>query len=398
MKYLLSFVFLISLSLTTFARRSAGPQSGVWRFEINYPNTSVPFLLELEPAKRGWKATLINGKERLPAENVIVNKGKWIIPLQTYQNYLEFTEVSKSSIRGFFVKPNKKPEERIPIVGHPGAVKRFDHAAHKPNVDVTGKWAMEFTESDGTKTEAVLLLDQSGSTLHASIMTKTGDYRYIDGHVYGSEFEAAAFDGVYNFVFKGKVAGKIIHGTFAAKTVTPFKAVKNDKAALPDPLKQTQVEAIDFTFPDINGKNVSLSDYKGKPVIIQIFGSWCPNCIDELGFLAPWYEQNKKRGIEIVGLSFERALSLKDAQMQLTKVVKKREIPYPMLLAGVDGNDTPEKKLPGIKNFISFPTTIFLNREHKVHKVHAGFNGPGTGLYYSEFKNMFEQTVNELLR
>jgi hypothetical protein len=77
-------------------------------------------------------------------------------------------------------------------------------------------------------------------------------------------------------------------------------------------------------------------------------------------------------------------------------VIEKRNIPYTVLLAGTSRTDKPEDKLPGLKNFISFPTTIFLDRKHRVKKVHAGFNGPSTGLYYSEFKAMFEKSIDEL--
>jgi peroxiredoxin len=393
---LLSLFLILCLTSVVHARREPGPKAGVWRFELKYPNVDVPFLMELEPGKKGWQATLINGKERLELDTIQVSKGKWIVPLQTYQNYLEFSALSPTMIRGHFVKPNKKPEERIPLEGRPGSFRRFDRNANKAEVNLSGKWSMEITEDDGSKTQAILLFDQSGNSLQASILTPTGDYRYIDGYVSETSFETGAFDGVFNFVFKGKLEGKLLSGEIASKSTSKFTAKRDDKVTLPDPLKQTQVESIDFSFPNMEGKTVSLSDYKGKPVIIQIFGSWCPNCIDELGFLGPWYEKNKSRGVEIIALSFERALSPEDALRHLQKVVKKRGIPYPVLVAGTSGADTPATKLPGIKNFISFPTTIFLNKNHQVHKVHAGFNGPGTGLYYDEFRTMFEKTILEL--
>jgi thiol-disulfide isomerase/thioredoxin len=398
MTRVLALVALLLITFTTHARRTQTPKAGVWRFELQYPNVAVPFLMELEPGKKGWNAVLINGKERLELDPVVVQKGKWIIHLQTYQNYLEFSQLSPSKITGHFVKPNKSPEERIPLVGYPGTFRRFDRSPKKAEVNLSGQWAMEITESDGKKVEAIALFDQSGNTLHASIMTPTGDYRYIDGYVSGSNFETGAFDGVYNFVFKGALDGKNLKGEIAAKTIATFTAKRDDKARLPDPLKQTQVEAIDFTFPDLNGKNVSLKDFAGRPVIIQIFGSWCPNCIDELGFLGPWYEKNKKLGVEIVALSFERALGPEDALKHLKKVALKRAIPYPVLLAGTSSADSPANKLPGIKNFISFPTTIFLDKNHKVHKVHAGFNGPGTGMHYMEFQKMFNATIEELTK
>ena len=93
---------------------------------------------------------------------------------------------------------------------------------------------------------------------------------------------------------------------------------------------------------------------------MQFFGSWCPNCIDEMNYLIPWYKNNSKRGIEVVALSFERSLSEIDAKRQLIKVQKKKQVPYTLLLACHTPEDKPMDKIPNLKNFASFPTTVFL--------------------------------------
>jgi thiol-disulfide isomerase/thioredoxin len=372
---------------------AATPKAGVWRFELRYPKTRVPFLLELEPQKKGWGVTLINGKERIPLE-VRATKDKWIVPLQTYQNHLELRISSKTRITGYFVKAAKLPAEKIPLEGVHGAFRRIDRG-DKPTIDLSGQWAIEMTSPDGSKSTGLALFDQRGSMLHASIATPTGDYRYIDGVVVGDRFTTAAFDGVFNFVFRGRLEGDTLKAEIAAKTVTTVTGKRDAAAKLPDPFKQTQAANLAFTFPDTEGRAVSLADFKGRPVILQIFGSWCPNCIDELNFLAPWYQANRARGIEVVALSFERAPSPAEAKRHLAMVVKKRAIPYPVLLAATTAEETPEKKLPGMQNFLSFPTLVFLNRRHEVVKVHAGFNGPGTGLHHEAFQRAFQEAVAE---
>lgn len=352
--------------------------------------------MELEPTRKGWQATLVNGRERLDLGLARVEKGVWTYQLQTYQNYLEFTQISPRMIKGFFVKATVQPVEKVPFVATPGPIHRFDRPEVKASVNLNGKWAMELVSPDGKKTPAIILFDQAGDTLNASILTPTGDYRYIDGHVSGNEFVAAAFDGVYHFRFSGKLDGDALTGTLAGKSQTTFTAKKDPAAQLPDPLTQTQIEQVSFKFSDVLGKEYTLEDFKGKPVVLQIFGSWCPNCIDELDYLGPWYTQNRKRGVEIIALSFEYAETPEAARRHLKKVIEKRKIPYTVLLAGTSRADKPEDKLPSLKNFISFPTTIFLDRQHRVKKVHAGFNGPSTGLYYTEFKTMFEKSIDEI--
>src|SRR5690606_29302552 len=164
---------------------------------------------------------------------------------------------------------------------------------------------------------------------------------------------------------------------------------------------QTKLEkGLNFFFPDLSGRRVSLKDdrYKNKPVIVTFFGSWCPNCIDEMNFLIPWYNENRERGIEIIALAFERSVSPQAARAQLLKTRKQKEIPYALLHAGSTSEDKPADLIPGLKNFISFPTTVFLDKNHNVYKVHAGFNGPSTGEFYKQWIKEFEQTVDELLK
>jgi thiol-disulfide isomerase/thioredoxin len=231
-------------------------------------------------------------------------------------------------------------------------------------------------------------------------MSTTGDYRYFHGYVNDELFEAASFDGVYNYVFKGRINKGRMEASILANWYTKVTGEKDSKAALPDPYKQTQLDKLSFKFQDINGKKVSLTDekFKDKPVIVNFYGTWCPNCVDETNYLIPWYNENKKRGIEIISLAFERSLSEAEARMQLTKVVKKKQIPYTVLLAGSTSEDKPMDKIPGLKNFISFPTTVFLNRKHEVVKVHAGFTGPSTGKHFEEWKKEFNANVDELLK
>ncbi len=392
----LGLTFLCLYSFSALAR-TATPEAGVWRFELRYPNVSVPFLMEFEPGKKGWSAVLINGKERIALDEIRAAKETWIVPLQTYQNHLELKLQNKNRMTGHFVKTGKLPIEKIPLVGEFGGFRRFDRGA-KPTINLNGQWAMSLTNPKGETTQAIALFDQVGSTVTASIITPTGDYRYIDGVVIGNEFKTAAFDGVFNFVFTGKLDGDTLTGKMLSKTTSTFTARKDANARLPDPFKQTQVEKLEFKFPDTTGKEYSLAQFANQPVIIQIFGSWCPNCMDELQFLAPWYRANRDKGIQVIALSFERAPTPEEARKHLAMVVKKRDIPYPVLLAATSPDETPAQKLPAIKNFISFPTTIFLNRKHQVVKVHAGFNGPGTGVHYQEFVRAFNATVEEILK
>ncbi len=158
-------------------------------------------------------------------------------------------------------------------------------------------------------------------------------------------------------------------------------------------------ETLSFTLPDLEGDRVSLSDdrYRGKVVIVSILGSWCPNCLDEMAFLAPWYDGNKDRGVEIIGIAFERKEDEAYAKKTISRLKERYHTGYPILFGGAVGKENVTGVLPELDNFSSYPTTIFIDKQGKVRKIHTGFNGPATGLFYTEFIEEFNTLVDSLL-
>lgn len=385
----------------SFGAHSAALSAGSWRFELKTANAVIPFIIDFKLARGKYTGTLHNGKEKIKLNGIQIKNKNVSIPLQTYEVSLEMEQPKEGRMIGLLVRHNKNPKVETPVLAVFNEKERFPEEKSKAAIDLNGRWAVSLTDESDKKDTGVLVFEQKGNNLNGSILTPTGDYRYIEGFVSGSEFEAASFDGVYNYLVKGTVDkdGKLV-ASILSNSITKIEGKKDPKAELPDAYKQTQVESINFTFPNLAGKNVSLSDkkFKNKPVIIQFFGSWCPNCLDEMNYLIPWYKENRNSGVEIVALSFERSLEKDEARKQLSKLQKKKKIPYTLLIAGYTSEDKPMEKVPGLKNFISFPTTVFLNKKHEVVKVHAGFTGPSTGEFYTKWKTEFNQTVNEILK
>ncbi len=182
-------------------------------------------------------------------------------------------------------------------------------------------------------------------------------------------------------------------------------AKKDDQAKLSDEFALTKMKAgetrLNFSFKDINGKKISLSDdrYKNKVVIIQIMGSWCPNCMDETALMTKLYSEFKNKGVEIIGLAYERSTNFARSQNSLRSFQKRFDVRYEILISGVSVNDSlrSDKTLPQLERIEGFPTTIFIGKDGKVAKIHTGFNGPGTGEHYAEQQKEFYDIVNELL-
>ena len=140
-----------------------------------------------------------------------------------------------------------------------------------------------------------------------------------------------------------------------------------------------------------------MPNYKGKVVIVAILGSWCPNCLDENAFLSEWYKTNSQRGVEIIGLGFERKNDFEYAKKALSNLKTRLGITYDILFAGQSGTANASKALPALNGISAFPTTIFIDKKGKVRKVHTGFTGPATGKFYEEFKVEFNTLIDKLL-
>jgi hypothetical protein len=101
--------------------------------------------------------------------------------------------------------------------------------------------------------------------------------------------------------------------------------------------------------------------------------------------------------VEIIGLAFERKDDLNYAKSTLSRLINKYNVDYEILFAGQLGDATVQKVLPEIDKLSSYPTTFFIDKKGKVRKIHTGFTGPATGLFYEEFKKDFNSLIDSLL-
>jgi len=277
------------------------------------------------------------------------------------------------------------------------------------SANVSGVWQMQFIEADGARFVGKGIFNQEGNKITGTIRTETGDYRFLEGVVSGNQLKFSAFDGAHAFLFTAKLAldGNAFKGEFYSgnhyKAI--FRGKRNPDYELRDEDELTFLkegyESIEFSFPDLAGNMVSLSDeqFQDEVVIVQIMGSWCPNCLDESKYYNEYFKKNPSDDLEFVALAFEYAKTEEKAFASLRRLKNRTGIEYPILLAqyGSSSKEEAQKKLPMLNHVLSYPTTIFIDKKGKVRKIHTGFNGPATGEKYVEFKKEFEGFVNELL-
>ena len=400
-----NFIWLILLILSACSTPVHRLTDGSWRGVFQAKDTEIPFLFEVKSADtENATVTLVNGEDRLDLADVTYRNDSVIIPIKVFDAVLE-AKVDGAYMSGRLVKLySNRPDSRVLFTAQKGVAPRFTETGEQATVSLDGRWEITLPERDNAKQVGVFTQKANGY-LTGSILTPTGDYRFLEGTVQADRFYLSAFGGMTPYLIRGQFSGEDL---FSAEFITPsgisrFEGVRNPDAILPDAYAMATLNAgyssLGFRLPDLNGNEVSLDDpkYKGKVVIVSLLGSWCPNCLDETAFLAPWYKANRTRGIEIVGLAFERKDDIEYARKQLAVLIERLDITYDILFAGKVGDETVALVLPELTKLMSYPTTIFIDKKGKVRKIHTGFNGPATGKFYEEFKDEFNRTVNELI-
>jgi thiol-disulfide isomerase/thioredoxin len=351
---------------------------------------------------------VINGDEVLIIDDIIYGhdkrKGDDTIRIEfpIYNSYIKAVYEDKV-IEGAWIDRNRE-NYRIKFVARQGQNHRFTTLRKEPIMDVSGRWEVLF----GTETEnpypAIGEFKQDGNILTGTFLTETGDYRFLSGAIQKDKIYLSTFDGSHAFLFEGKIMDdKSLIGTFQSGShyKTNWTATKNDTAKLGSAYELTYLkdgyDKFEFEFKDVDGNLVSSSDerFKGKAKIIQIFGTWCPNCRDETNFLVPFYNNKKFDNIEVIGLAFEKSRNFGAASKAVKTYIDKMNVPYPMLIAGYSKKSEASKALPMLSAIISYPTMIFIDKNDKVVKIHTGFNGPAT-TEYAAFVKEFEKIVSEL--
>jgi thiol-disulfide isomerase/thioredoxin len=395
---LVTLIMAVSLSCET-KNETKELMPGTWRGVLHLQGQELPFTFRVAKDT----VYLQNAGEEILLDEIEIDGDSVEMHLHIFDASLK-AKIEGHKLTGTFVKYYAM-QANIPFTATHGDDYRFvKNETTSTSPDYSGKYQVTF-KNEKESYPSVGMVKQDGNHLTGSFLTPTGDYRYLEGNVVDGKLNLSTFDGNHAYLFVGLLSGDSLKGDYySGKSAhETFKAIKNENAVMPDAEALTILkpgyEKLEFSFPDLNRNNVSLTDdrFKNKVVILQVFGTWCPNCMDETKFLIPWYNQNKDRGVEILGLAYERKDDFQYAKDRIEKMKAKLGVPYDFVVAGINDKEKASETLPALNKILAFPTTIFVGKDGKVKHIHTGFEGPGTGIYYERFQERFNQIVNELL-
>ncbi|MFT5863331.1 MAG: thiol-disulfide isomerase/thioredoxin [Flavobacteriales bacterium] len=400
---------LLILLITALSCEKKTPTlaAGFWRTTlIVQDQEQLPFIFESKP-----DGTLViqNAEERIIVDEIAVTGDSIRIQTPVFEGYFAGVfSADGESISGDFIKPSLN--RVVPFTMEYEEDSRFPESTTKPSIhsNITGSWETVFSaDTPEDRYIAKGIFTQEGNRITGTFRTTTGDYRYLEGRMNGNVFRLSTFDGAHAFLFTGTATDSTFEGNFYSGNhwKEPFRAQRNENYELPDAKDLTNIkdgyDGMAFSFPDASGAMVSLSDarFKDKVVLVQILGSWCPNCLEETKFYVEYLKKNPNTDLEIVGLAFEYALTREKALTGIKRLKDRLEVPYPVLLAQYGSSDKKlaNEKLPMLNHILSYPTTIYMDKGGAVRRVHTGFNGTATGGQYTDFVADFEGFIELLL-
>jgi thiol-disulfide isomerase/thioredoxin len=386
--------------------RSRDLQPGSYRAVLDVPGGELPFGLDVAQEESGLVLYLVNGEERVRVPDVTVSEGRLSATMPGFENTLT-AGIRGDRLEGEVALLRAGGERQVlPFRAEADQTWRFFEQPSTDNVDVAGRWAVTFRSDQGKQSPGVAEFAQSFERVTGTVLTPTGDHRFLAGEVRGDELLLSRFDGATALLYRARMEGNgdLVGEYWSGKTSHQrFRAVRDAEAELDMSSVQTGLRdpgvKLEFEFPDLDGRPVSLADprFQGKVVIIALAGSWCPNCHDEAAFLAQLYREWRGEGLEVVSLMFEHFGDFAQAAAATRRFRDRFGIEYATLVAGVSDKQEAAKALPQLTGVFAFPTTIWVDRSGTVRKIHAGFSGPATGQHYDDLVREFTDFTRELL-
>ena len=406
MKFALTSLFIF-FALNSFSQKNKKIKikSGHWVSQLKLNESDVlPFNLIIN---KDLTFIIENAEEQIVLEKPVFKNDSLFLKFPYFNSELVLTPLNKKELSGYWVNYNKGDDYKIPFKSSRKETVRFVQATNKKaNTNISGKWQVEFEPRTSSSYSAIGLFTQKEGTneVTGTFLTETGDYRYLAGNAVNDSLFLSCFDGSHAFLFKAALKSDTLNGSFNSGKhwKSEWFGVKNDLFELKNPEELTYInnnEDISFTLTDLDSKPFTFPNetYKNKVTIIQIMGTWCPNCLDETVYYKALYDKYNKDGLEIISVCYEVGKTLEEQIASITYFKNRLNLKFNFIAGGTASKNKASEDFSMFNSIISFPTSIFIGRDGEVKLVHTGFNGPGTGDYYTEYVKKTNSLIEKLL-
>jgi len=395
-----SLLVALSLLLTFAGCRESVPaeiKSSHWQFSFELaPDT----IARVQATLQGGDWYLENGGEVIVLTET--SDSTWSTPV--FDGEVALKKNKSGTLVGYWEDLMRTDQYRVPLVVAPVHVDQTQEAADH------SRWAVTFGRGEGAYGGTLLINEgDAGQPLLATIMTPTGDYRFLHGDRTKKEdsngevrelWTLQTFDGAHLFWLQAELKdGKLKQGVFKSGThyTVNWEAARLPNTNLAPHSTRPDMNAAPINIQGINaqGKSVSWSQANAPAdvTILEVTGTWCPNCMDAGRSLAKI--QRGRPDLDIISLCFERLGDPSQALGRIARFKSNIGATWPHWWAGPASKGAAADSLGFLDQVLSFPTTIFVPR-NGTPVVHSGFSGPATGVYYEEQQARFEAILDSL--
>jgi len=238
-----------------------------------------------------------------------------------------------------------------------------------------GNWQTTFIDSGEAYPAQGIFISEDQGKIHGTFATETGAYRFQEGFYTDCSMTLSIFDCAHAFFFKPRLQpnGDIIcdfwsrdsyHATFTAQ-----KGANKLRNLMQISASDAVGKKMEFAFPHLQDDTVSVSDdqFKNKPMLVYLFGSWCPNCADESKMVKEMVKENfSDTELQVVGLAFEYTGNFRSDAEMVKKYKEHFKIPWSLLIAGISDKENSAQILPFINDVVSFPTNFLVDDNHRI--------------------------------
>ncbi len=379
-------------------------EPGNWRFTFDLNGDLLPVNATLLYIENDSAIMLFkNGSEIITASEITFRNDSFIIKMPYFNSSLQLFKESKDLLTGQFVNHDKQ-QYFIPVQAE--FDKEFRFTSSQSSKNLSSRYKATFTELSGHTYPAILQIANYKGNLTATFRTETGDYRYLQGNIMNGKINLSTFDGAHLFYFdaiingdsltNGRfISGSHYHSSWCAMVDTTFE-LKNPETIT---YLLNQNDTIDFRLPNHNGDTVQWSDLSlnNKVVILDIMGSWCPNCLDANKALLEIIKKFPKDQISLIPIAFEHNSDFSQAKKSIQRSLTQTGQHNTFLFGGKASKVQASETFPMLNEISSFPTIIVIDQNRKVQLIYTGFNGPGTGIHYEHFIDRMEHVLHSLI-
>lgn len=395
------------------AQSGSTDEAVLWTLELKIggdadPDVVLPVLLEVRACADGSQrhtVTVINGPEQIDAGLIEVEKGRSIVGFPHFDSQIELEgefPAGSGPFTGTWSKYRGGENwARMPVVA-----RLYQPGEWDDSNAFRGRWAVQFAGETDMAIGEFGPIGDNGS-ISGTFLTTTGDYRYLSGGVVDGVMQLACFDGAHAFLFRATIDDEgTMQGAFWSGNWyhTTWTAKRDDDVALPDGFSQavfdSDTDLTKFRFRDSQSGEMA-PVFKGagnaQCHIIEIFGSWCPNCQDAAVYLKELDQKYAGRGLRITSLAFELGDDFERNARQIERYRERHQIEWPILIGGPSDKALASKAFPVIDRIRSYPTFIFLDANGAIVAVYSGFSGPATGPAHQRLRRRFEALIDRQL-